>query len=1075
MSESLFLNKIKADLNDKPITRKIQISEVSEVAERKSSFSYTISLPKTSRNIQLFDMLGTIGNTSRKPYEAIVADYVVDNIYLVLNGSAIIRETSDSYQLNIIDGIRSLSETLKDKKLIDLPLEDLNHIITSQSFIDSFQNTEGFIYGIANYGRGASSSSLKIEKHAPSIFTHTLFRRIFESNGLSCQGEFFTTNEKYLSEVLTPSRGYSVEFGTLQSTQKGGAQSNQVSDYKTSNEFINFEKGFTMTNAALIGASVVAGNIVFTVAGTYKLDLSIAYGLYRTYASILFQLNGSSKSYIYLEEGNSLSKLKEITFAAEVGDVVSFKISGGSSFDYENPEHQTFMVNYSATIDASLYLQEGGQVVKASDYIGDMTQLEFIKDVVNRYGLVLHPVQNTGEFKFKRLEALLNDRLTAEDWTSKLSEIDGEKYVSGYAKANKANYSYPEATVVPTHDGQMNIQNENADTEKPMFSSPFEIPVKSGSVNGEQMFLIPVWGEENQGTIVVETDLNNDGQVSDCLLLTNGNKNKLTPSNLIADFFIHSNGALVANGGFDVDVYPVQAGNLRRLVGKIYSSYAYIAKWAFYEDSACTTLVSVGGVFPTTPDEYSDSITVPANANFIGVTRSNFYARLYEGTNDGSLWNVYTFNNIDPINKTYKATGSVNFTGSAFVCFYDINDTFISYYIQGYNSLNEYEKSGLYIPTNCTTIRVSGYDTQIPKLYEYETAEYITAVNEETPLKIMHVNRLDKPVTAYFYNEVTGVTASTNVPYLNLDFISMQYFLGNFYKAFQNMIENYKKVSLKVNLSTIDIFNLDFFRLKFLKQTGRFYYLNSVQHTAGKISSVEAIEIKEFPTNQPPSQIGSFSFNMGHGSSRTVTLANLSTGYEDPELDIPLKIKIISGFNADILLKQNGVTINAETEINASALALTAVEVLGGLDAYSKSWVFAIADAGSGSYGLLTGTLTANVLETVNQPPVANAGTDQNIVLPLPEVYNLDIFVSLNGSASYDYTGEIVSYVWSIISSPAGSIVDLIQSFSSPFASLEGENIEENLGNYTLRLTVTDEFGLTDTDDVQVNVSRIHI
>jgi hypothetical protein len=92
---------------------------------------------------------------------------------------------------------------------------------------------------------------------------------------------------------------------------------------------------------------------------------------------------------------------------------------------------------------------------------------------------------------------------------------------------------------------------------------------------------------------------------------------------------------------------------------------------------------------------------------------------------------------------------------------------------------------------------------------------------------------------------MTGITVSTNVPFLNLKNMSMQYFLSNYYPAFQSLMDNYKKRKFMFNLSPIDIYNLDFFKLKFLKQTGRFYYMNRVQYTPGKQASVELIEIKE--------------------------------------------------------------------------------------------------------------------------------------------------------------------------------------------------------------------------------------
>lgn len=398
MAESLFLNQNQVDLYAGNVTRKIQIADIGDINARKSSYSYTIKLPKTSKNIQVFEMLGIAGNTSRKPFEEISADYVVDSVYLVTNGYAIIKETDDNFNVNIIDGVRSLGDLLGAKKLSSLPLSDLNHILTTQNYIDSYSNTEGFIYGIANYGQGVSSSNLKVEKQAPSIFTHTLFRRIFEANGLSLQGEFFTTNEKYLNEVVTPSRGYTVSDIAFTSTAKGGVGSNQLSRYDYASEYLTFNDKFTLTNNSLVGASVILGNIVFSVAGTYKLTFAVDYSIYNSTASVQVKVNGTNISSIYLYDDKT-HQTRNIVFTVDVGDEVSVHVSGSSIYSsqfydgYQDYNDQYFEINYSASVSASLYLQTGGQLIKYTDYIGDMTQIDFLKDVINRYGLLLHPIQ----------------------------------------------------------------------------------------------------------------------------------------------------------------------------------------------------------------------------------------------------------------------------------------------------------------------------------------------------------------------------------------------------------------------------------------------------------------------------------------------------------------------------------------------------------------------------------------------------------------------------------------------------------------------------------------------------------
>lgn len=85
--------------------------------------------------------------------------------------------------------------------------------------------------------------------------------------------------------------------------------------------------------------------------------------------------------------------------------------------------------------------------------------------------------------------------------------------------------------------------------------------------------------------------------------------------------------------------------------------------------------------------------------------------------------------------------------------------------------------------------------------------------------------------------------------------------------------------------------------------------------------------------------------------------------------------------------------------------------------------------------------------------PVALAGRDTTLTLP-------DNFMSLTGSATTE-TGFIVDYVWEQIDGPVTTLIG-----SYPNVSL----IDLLSGVYTFRLTVTDNFGATGTDDLVLTV-----
>ena len=94
---------------------------------------------------------------------------------------------------------------------------------------------------------------------------------------------------------------------------------------------------------------------------------------------------------------------------------------------------------------------------------------------------------------------------------------------------------------------------------------------------------------------------------------------------------------------------------------------------------------------------------------------------------------------------------------------------------------------------------------------------------------------------------------------------------------------------------------------------------------------------------------------------------------------------------------------------------------------------------------------------TTNHPPVANAGVDQTITLPINNV-------NLDGSASTDPDNNITSYVWTKISGPPSFNIG-----NSNIAQTQVTNLVE--GIYQFELIVTDAGGLNDKDTVQVTVN----
>jgi gliding motility-associated-like protein len=139
----------------------------------------------------------------------------------------------------------------------------------------------------------------------------------------------------------------------------------------------------------------------------------------------------------------------------------------------------------------------------------------------------------------------------------------------------------------------------------------------------------------------------------------------------------------------------------------------------------------------------------------------------------------------------------------------------------------------------------------------------------------------------------------------------------------------------------------------------------------------------------------------------------------------------------------------ASTLSNANTQTLSVVVTTNGIYTFRLT----VTD-NNGATGSSNVTLTVNPA-AVNQPPVADAGMNQSLTLPTSST----IF---NGTAS-DPDGSIATYQWSKISGPAAAVLTNASTPSLTISSLVQ-------GTYLLRFTVTDNGGLSISDDVTLNV-----
>ncbi|WP_101758973.1 PKD domain-containing protein [Oceanicoccus sp. KOV_DT_Chl] len=300
---------------------------------------------------------------------------------------------------------------------------------------------------------------------------------------------------------------------------------------------------------------------------------------------------------------------------------------------------------------------------------------------------------------------------------------------------------------------------------------------------------------------------------------------------------------------------------------------------------------------------------------------------------------------------------------------------------------------------------LNGSDPVIPVLTTYVTAEQI--INGEaiyaTPLTTLVINLAenlgDDSVTA-----------------------------GEFFNSMQSAIEKVK-VSFGFGLldDSIDIFTTSPIFTSSDNQDKALKY-----RAASEAFSALIVEIQK----------------LAGASNTDVLVAALAEDMSDGELDGVKNGVAISALasvvNLDQVLKQN-----------TSLLKIPGTETL-----LSNLSSLMTTESASIRPGTTVGALVEPVigvvhLTPINNSPVANAGADQGVTVSQKVV--------LDGGASSDADGDVLSFSWRFIAMPNGTSVSLVNP-----NSVNPEFTPDVLGDYSLELTVSDGRGTISTDLVLV-------
>jgi hypothetical protein len=101
-----------------------------------------------------------------------------------------------------------------------------------------------------------------------------------------------------------------------------------------------------------------------------------------------------------------------------------------------------------------------------------ISQKDFIKDVLNRYGLLMR--KNESKLEFRYFKDIVNGLYGSVDLSDNLIEISSEVYDSGFAQVNEFSFNYQES-LNSIGDFSFGIDDETLKPFKPIYTSVFDV------------------------------------------------------------------------------------------------------------------------------------------------------------------------------------------------------------------------------------------------------------------------------------------------------------------------------------------------------------------------------------------------------------------------------------------------------------------------------------------------------------------------------------------------------------------------------------------------------------------------
>ena len=493
MKEELYIKGESVDLGDSEITLNFKSNLLGDISKITASNSYTITLPRTNKNIRLLDFPDVAGHESYLMRDYFNVEYYRNGVKLFDAKAVLISCSEDGFDVALTWGM--------SEKFIQL----INDDKSIQEFADEslqWNSASTYDYGLTpdrsypQHGYIPMNTGIDVDSNRDKIFVHpsasvkVLLEQIEYVYGmtLSFPSDIMEKIERLyiplVSQKSNPKYNYfAVKFG------------NYLADF-------SFE--FLQTNS-IPGAYLFQGStyqpfsiVISNTSIEWYLSINIKTNQDNegSFVLVVFfdsEYNKLHEFKIYTDTKGSHSYNGRIPFNISDYDLIRISAYGGGNVIIDKESSNIILKNPNITENIKY-----GTYYPIGSNLPNIKVVDFIKQICWLFGLFA--IKSDMGVSFIQVETIIDNKGNAVDWSKKLVPTGWTAEETSYTFgdfAQKNYFRYEENENAKSADGYMVVQNKTLDHEKDLV----KLPYTAGGDNRD-MSSVPYFKWSDDGTIV---------------------------------------------------------------------------------------------------------------------------------------------------------------------------------------------------------------------------------------------------------------------------------------------------------------------------------------------------------------------------------------------------------------------------------------------------------------------------------------------------------------------------------------------------------------------------------------------